>query len=249
MQLYHFIFEWLAYLVGFSYFRYLNNKNLEVVHSRHRTLLIIAATLGALLGSRLLALSPATFSIHHFSQLLMALQGNKTIVGAILGGILAVELCKKIIGLRTKTGDLFVFPLIAGMIIGRIGCFLDGLHDGTIGSMTSLPWAVDFGDQVLRHPTSLYEIAWLLCIWVFLVAINSCYPYKNGLLFQLFVMFYMMYRFFVGFIQPATVFFLGLSMIQTAALLAAVYYATCIANAYIKTRSLTPHGTTPLRLL
>lgn len=54
------------------------------------------------------------------------------------------------LGIRTSTGDLLALPLAVGITIGRIGCFLTGLSDGTFGRPSSLPWAVDFSDGI-RH--------------------------------------------------------------------------------------------------
>ena len=71
--------------------------------------------------------------------------GNKTIVGGFVGGLIGVELVKKRIGITTSSGDLMVYPLILAMIIGRTGCFLGGLEDGTFGIATTLPWGIDFG--------------------------------------------------------------------------------------------------------
>ena len=93
-----------------------------------------------------------------------SLIGGKTIVGALTGGLIAVELLKRYIGLRHSTGDLYAIPLALGIAIGRIGCFLTGLPDNTYGTPARLPWAVDFGDGIPRHPTQLYEIAFLLLL-------------------------------------------------------------------------------------
>jgi phosphatidylglycerol:prolipoprotein diacylglycerol transferase len=90
--------------------------------------------------------------------------GGKTIVGALIGGLITVELMKRYIGLRTSTGDLYAIPLAVGIAIGRIGCFLTGLSDNTYGTASNLPWAIDFGDGIPRHPTQLYEIAFLLLL-------------------------------------------------------------------------------------
>jgi phosphatidylglycerol---prolipoprotein diacylglyceryl transferase len=90
--------------------------------------------------------------------------GGKTIVGALVFGLISVEIMKRYIGLRPSTGDLYAIPLALGIAIGRIGCFLTGLSDNTYGIPTRLPWAVDFGDGIPRHPTQLYEIAFLLAL-------------------------------------------------------------------------------------
>jgi phosphatidylglycerol---prolipoprotein diacylglyceryl transferase len=92
------------------------------------------------------------------------LVGGKTIVGALAFGLMSVELTKRYIGLRDSTGDLYAIPLAIGIAIGRIGCFLTGLSDNTYGTPTNLPWAVNFGDGIPRHPTQLYEIIFLLAL-------------------------------------------------------------------------------------
>ncbi len=45
---------------------------------------------------------------------------SKTIVGGLLGGILGVEIAKKLVGIKHSSGDLFCFPIILGIMIGRI---------------------------------------------------------------------------------------------------------------------------------
>jgi hypothetical protein len=90
--------------------------------------------------------------------------GGKTIVGALIFGLISVELIKRYIGLRQSTGDLYAIPLALGIAIGRIGCFLTGLSDNTYGTPTNLPWAINFGDGIPRHPTQLYEIIFLIAL-------------------------------------------------------------------------------------
>src|SRR5260370_21930725 len=94
--------------------------------------------------------------------------GGKTIVGGLLGGWAGVEIAKKCMGIAWSTGDLYVFPLIFGMAVGRVGCFLTRLEDHTCGSFTSPPWAVDFGDGP-RPPAQLYYIAFLLTLGITLL--------------------------------------------------------------------------------
>jgi hypothetical protein len=116
----------------------------------------------ALLGSKLLSglENPARSA----SAPLVAVLSSKTIVGGLIGGLIAVEIVKKIAGIRTPTGDLFAIPLCVGIAVGRIGCFLTGLDDGTFAVATTLPWGINFGDGIARHPTQLYEIVFLLVL-------------------------------------------------------------------------------------
>ena len=111
------------------------------------------------------------------------LVGGKTIVGALVGGLISVELAKRYIGLRTSTGDLYAIPLALGIAIGRIGCFLTGLSDNTYGTPTNLPWAVNFGDGIPRHPTQIYEIIFLLALIPFLYhVLNRIFPNSTVIL-------------------------------------------------------------------
>ena len=182
---------------------------------------LVGCVFGALVGSKLLAWAE---SFHEYIDASrtnpLALLGGKTIVGGLLGGWIGVEIAKKLLGVTRSTGDDFVFPLCLGIAVGRIGCFLTGLPDHTYGNHTTLPWAVDFGDGP-RHPTQLYEIAFLTVLTLALF-LRSRRPYWNGQLFRLFMLGYLLFRFFVEFIKPSTKPFLGLSAIQLASLIGVI---------------------------
>lgn len=78
------------------------------------------------------------------------------------------SLQKKMIGEKKSSGDLFVYPMLLALIIGRIGCFSMGVYEETYGIKTDLPWAMNLGDGIPRHPVTLYEIIFLLCFWIVL---------------------------------------------------------------------------------
>ena len=149
--------------------------------------------------------------------------GGKTIVGGLLGGWIGVEIAKSRLGVRAATGDGYVFPLIFGMAVGRIGCFLTGLPDHTYGNFSTLPWAVNFGDGP-RHPTQLYDIGFLVLLAIAL-RLRMRKPSENGRLFRLFLGAYLIYRFGVEFIKPTYRPYLGLSAIQLACIVGA---AVCL---------------------
>ena len=82
---------------------------------------------------------------------------SRSILGAIAGAILAVELYKRAVGLRGSTGGVLAAPLALGIAIGRIGCHLAGLGDFTYGVPTNGAWVIDMGDGVPRWPVALIE--------------------------------------------------------------------------------------------
>lgn len=126
-----------------------------------------------------------------------------SVIGAILGGIVAVEVFKRHHGIRGSTGVVWVVPLSVGIAVGRLGCFFSGLPDYTYGISTDLPWGVDFGDGILRHPVQLYEsMAMTLFTFVvaFLVERKNVWFRDNG--FYAFVAFYAGQRFVWEFLKP-----------------------------------------------
>jgi len=219
----HWIFESLAYAVGFYLYRRLRRRRGDVIESRDRWWVIAAAIVGGFAGSRILsAFEDPVFLADHWRQPQLLL-GGKTIVGGLVGGLIAVESIKGLRGIRVATGDLLALPLALGIAIGRIGCFLSGVEDESYGIATRLPWGVDFGDGIARHPTQLYEIIFLSVLGGILW-ISSRLATTVGDRFRLFMAGYLGFRLLVEFIKPG-VRVGGLSAIQWVCLAAIAYYA------------------------
>jgi prolipoprotein diacylglyceryltransferase len=212
----HAVFEVLAYAGAFQLYLFLRRRRNDphAVSFDRIMWVLVGCVFGALAGAKLLAWAE---SPHEYAgaRSAFAWLGGKTIVGGLLGGWVGVEIAKKFLGITTSTGDAFVFPLILGIAVGRIGCFLTGLPDHTYGTHTRVPWSVDFGDGP-RHPTQLYEIAFLLLLLGLWLALRARRPMWNGQLFRLFMLGYLSFRFAVEFIKPSDKPWLGLSAIQLA---------------------------------
>ena len=209
----HPVFETLAYTTGYAVYRRLRNRRGDFLPDDHRWLIIAAASIGALLGSRLLGLLEE-IPLSQITWQNLILPGGKTIVGGLLGGWIAVEFTKRLKNIHSRTGDLFAVPLCIGIAIGRIGCFLAGLSDDTFGTSTRLPWGVDFGDGIPRHPTQLYEILFLSLLASALLSYDRR-PHPQGATFRLFLAAYLAWRLAVDFIKPQP-HHLGLNLIQWA---------------------------------
>ena len=78
-----------------------------------------------------------------------------SMVGGLAGAIASIEAFKRMTGITGSTGIAFAAPFAATVAVGRLGCFFAGLDDYTYGTPTSLPWGVDFGDGIPRHPVQL----------------------------------------------------------------------------------------------
>jgi phosphatidylglycerol:prolipoprotein diacylglycerol transferase len=128
---------------------------------------------------------------------------SHSVAGALAGGIIGVELYKLARGISGSTGAIWVGPLALGIAVGRLGCLLAGLPDETYGIPTTLPWGVDLGDGVPRHPVQVYEsLAVFAFLGVYLVALARRAAWIETRAFYLFVLFYAGQRFLWEFLKP-----------------------------------------------
>ena len=227
----HLILEYAAFFIGFRYYIYLKKHTQDSISSSNRLSIIIGAVFGAFFGSRFFGFleNPAfSFSPEYVIQLLSI----KTIMGGLFGGLLGVELAKKVIGEKHSSGDLFTFPIILGIIIGRIGCFLVGVKEFTYGKQTTSFLGMDLGDGLYRYPIALFEIIFLLVLWGILKRFKTKSKMENGLLFKYFMISYFLFRFCIEFLKPNTFFVLGLSSIQYLCILCLLYYQKTIKRIF-----------------
>jgi phosphatidylglycerol---prolipoprotein diacylglyceryl transferase len=226
----HPIFESLAYFIGARLY-FWNRRRYPKIPFDQGLWVLVGAVLGAAIGSKVLSwLENPVLLLRHLTNPAYWM-GGETIVGGLLGGLIGVEIAKKCVGWRQSTGDAFVLPLVVGMSIGRVGCFLAGLPDHTYGTPTTWFTGVDFGDGIPRHPTQLYEIAFLLVLVACLLALSrwrrSISPTAQlppGTYFQLFMAGYLGFRLLVEFIKPTPHIYFGFSNIQLACIAGLAYY-------------------------
>ena len=218
----HWVFESLAYLLGFRLYAWMRARSGDHLSGSNRMWVVAAAVAGAALGSKLLYwLADPAKTISNWNNLYYLMAG-KTIVGGLIGGLIAVEWIKRRLDIRRRTGDLFAIPLAAGIAIGRVGCFLSGLGDDTYGVETSMAWGVDFGDGIHRHPTQLYEIAWLVLLAAWL-SLLSRRRHREGDLFKTFMVGYFGFRLLIDFLKPGAA-LAGMTAIQWACCGVLIYY-------------------------
>jgi phosphatidylglycerol---prolipoprotein diacylglyceryl transferase len=220
----HPVLETLAYASGFAVFRWLRGRHGDVVAVPQRWTVLASAAVGALIGSRLLGIAEQWPTVieawrsGRFWELLLS-PGGKTIVGGLLGGWLGVLAAKKLSGIRRRTGDLFVLPLCVGIAVGRVGCLLAGLADDTYGKPTTLPWAVNLGDGVGRHPVQVYEILFLILLGIVLSRRTEL---PDGVRFRIFIGSYLAWRIVIDFWKPQPLIG-GMNVIQWSCLAAILW--------------------------
>jgi prolipoprotein diacylglyceryltransferase len=217
----HLILETFAFFIGVRLYYFHKKKIVDPISETDRLWIMLGAMLGALIGSRLIALFEDPQNI--FNQSLLTIYKSKTVAGGFFGGLFGVELVKKIIRVKTASGDIYVLPILVALIIGRMGCFGMGILEPTYGIETSFFTGINLGDGKLRHPVALYEIVTMMLLIIFFSRIKNK-KLQNGDRFKLFMLFYFLYRFLVEYLKPYHSLFLGLSIIQWIAIFIFVYY-------------------------
>jgi len=222
----HLVFEWLALATGMQLYRWQRRRAHQPALLQPGSFaVVVGCILGAAIGNKFVFWIEMPHLWQSAAPDWHLIASGQSIVGGLLGGLLGVEIAKKLTGIHRSTGDQFILPLVAGTVIGRIGCFLAGLHDGTYGTPTGLPWGVDFGDGIDRHPTQVYDMLFALgmgaLLWHWRGPLARC----QGLAFKLYLASYLTWRLVVDAIKPVPyAYAFGWSGIQLVCALALVCY-------------------------
>lgn len=129
---------------------------------------------------------------------------GKSVMGALPGGWIGVELAKKLMGYRKPTGDRFALILPIPLILGRLGCLHAGCCLGIV-----CPW----GDW----PAVPVEIGFQIVMLIALLVLNARRQ-LTGQHFHLFLIAYGLFRFGHEFMRATPKPMLGLSGYQWIAL-------------------------------
>jgi phosphatidylglycerol:prolipoprotein diacylglycerol transferase len=142
----------------------------------------VGALVGAVLGSKLGMLLYVERSEWRavLEDLFHLETSGKTVIGALIGGYLGVEIAKKWVGIRSSTGDAFAVAVPLSLGIGRIACVLGGCCYGTPSSHA---WAIHLAGAD-RHPVQLYEAVLDFALAAALFAVRDR-PRRQGDLWKL----------------------------------------------------------------
>lgn len=238
----HLLLETAAFMVGYRYFLFLRKRQKDQINDDNRIWVLIGATAGAFLFSRIIGALENPSAFFSATHPMLYLFASKTLVGGLLGGLIGVETIKYIIGEKASSGDLFTYPLIFAIIIGRIGCFCNGIYESTYGNETGWITGMDLGDGKYRHPAALYEIAFLMLLWGLLKTAEMKTVFIGGCKFKSFMIGYLLFRFFLEFIKPHEIIYAGFSIIQICCLGGLIYYRKTILKLIAKPKQLFVYG-------
>lgn len=220
----HPILETLGIFIGMRYYYFLKKRNLQNLAGMKSLAILLGALIGAFIGSKIIGNLENPTLLFRAENPVVFFWSNNTIIGGLAFGLIGVEIAKKIIGHKDSTGDLIVFPLMLAMIIGRMGCFLTGVYEPTFGLSTDFILGMHLGDEFKRHPVALYEILFLIVLFIALQIIKQKRNYPSGFLFQVFMLAYFSFRFLVEFIKPRYEILFGMGTLQLVCIIMILYY-------------------------
>jgi phosphatidylglycerol:prolipoprotein diacylglycerol transferase len=127
-----------------------------------------------------------------------AILGGRSILGGLLGGYLAVELAKRLVGWPTATGDIFAVTVPLALAIGRVGCIMAGCCQGM--PCGDAWYAVSDGQGGHRWPAAQWELGFNLafCAWAIVAGRRG---WLAGQRFHVYLIAYGLFRFAHAFLR------------------------------------------------
>lgn len=173
------------------------------------------ALLGAFTGAKLVYLAAEGWLFWNSPDRWLIWATGKTVIGALLGGYVGVELAKAIVGYTKPTGDLFAVVVPVGIILGRIGCLLHGCCQGQ--ECAPAWWTLQDVHGVSRWPAVPAEIGFnLITVGSFLIIRRR--QILPGQHFHLYLIGYGTFRFLHEFLRATPRISYGLSGYHWASL-------------------------------
>ena len=186
-----------------------------------------AALVGAFFGAKIVYLLAEGWLHFGAPDMWLQLAAGKSILGALLGGYVCVELAKHHLGYERATGDDFALIAPISIGLGRVGCLL---HGCCLGAACSPGWyTIKNADGVPRWPAPLAELGFNVVAFALFLFLRRR-KLLPGQHFHLYLIGYGLFRFAHEFIR-ATPRLLGpLSGYHVAALAVAVFGMVCFAR-------------------
>ncbi len=153
----------LMYLFAFLSAWWLGNVRAKAADSgwnkQHVSDVIFYGALGVILGGRIGYILFYNFDkfIENPAIIIRIWEGGMSFHGGMLGVFLALYLFGRKTGRSFFQVSDFIAPMVPlGLGFGRLGNFINKeLWGRPVDS--AVPWAMDYGDHIARHPSSLYQ--------------------------------------------------------------------------------------------
>jgi len=198
-----------------------------------------AALVGAFFGAKIVYLLAEGWLHFGAPDMWPQLAAGKSILGALLGGYVFVELAKRHVGYERATGDDFALIAPIGIGLGRVGCLI---HGCCLGAVCSPRWyTLKDIDGISRWPAVPVELAFNLFAFALFLFLRHR-RLLPGQHFHLYLVGYGLFRFAHEFVR-ATPRLLGpFSGYHFAALAVALFGAICFVRRWNSRAAVIPNN-------
>ncbi|MDO8750610.1 MAG: prolipoprotein diacylglyceryl transferase [Dehalococcoidia bacterium] len=192
------------------------------------TTVALWAVVGGVVGARLFhVVDRWDYYLANPGMIPMVNHGGLAIWGGLItGGLVATIVARKERLPALKLADATVIGLIAGQMLGRVGCIING---DAYGGPTGMPWGFVYVNPgamipealkgIPTHPYPVYEVMWDLGLLGLLLFLRKR-ELPVGMLFLFYVAGYAIGRFTLTFVRQEALWFWGLQEAQVVALVA-----------------------------
>jgi len=203
----HVVF-FLAVSFSFILYRRLGDIYLKEVLNSDKNMLFLVCYFSGYFGARLLSVIMVDKVTLNINQILLGMSkiGDLTFLGGVFASTLSGFIYLKIKKLPfLKFLDISLPPLLLGLSIGRIGCFLNGCDYGFAVKKNSW-WTVTFPNHDNLVPRFPLQIIEALVVFIFLIFILSQFQRlfnknKSGTIGSYCFLFYSVFRFLNEFLR------------------------------------------------
>lgn len=173
-------------------------------------LIYLGALIGGFAGAKLAYLLAEGWLEWQQPDRLLRWATGKSVLGGLLGAYAGVEWVKHLVGHRSSTGDAFAVIVPVGILLGRVGCYVNGC---CLGRPVAGVFAVRDVHGVARWPAPFVEGAFQVIILAVILVLQ-----RRGLLrdrlFFLYLAAYGIFRFLHEYLRDTPRICLGLSGYQ-----------------------------------
>lgn len=178
-------------------------------------LIYVAALVSAFIGAKLVYLGAEGWLHWHDANRWVILATGKSVTGALLGGYIGVEIAKRLLKYDSVTGDWFALIVPVGIMLGRIGCMINGC---CLGKVCSANWfTINDANGVPRWPASQMEFLFNAVMFGVILLLRWG-KIAAGQLFHIYLIAYGIFRFFHEFLRDTPQILGPISGYQIAAL-------------------------------
>lgn len=153
------------------------------------TIIYLSALVGAIVGTKVAFLLAEGW---HYRDNWVALLTGRSITGGLLGGYAAVEITKWRTGYRQATGDAFALIVPIGLVLGRVGCWIQGCCQGAL--CAEHWWSLNDSVGAGRWPIVPLEIGFNAAFLIWALAARRL-GWVRGNQFHVYLIAYGVFRF------------------------------------------------------